>query len=813
MASPFTPAETDTALAVLKQIFGDVISHVANGTAATSSSGTMLGEAFSFFNSGTMFFGCLLLTGITILGIANTANDGAALGKKWSSLYTPLRTLTAGSLLIPSSSGFCGIQILILTMVAWSIGFASQLWEKVVDYVISDQIVNQVMLSVQEDRSYNTIAINALRLQLCARAVEKGFNLGMGETDPIQMALKRDTAGRISEQVKSFGTVTQYTTKYYYADAKENQNQHWSDLGNLCGAVYFTGSYPKAPAASSGDFQSALATGLTTKITTIKFNFVSRLFSETGEGAAMTQSIVDVIENPDATKKVDPAALYSMIEATRKQMQAQIRSAVQQEVSSQMSSLRDRLAGRGWAWAGSMHMDIARIKDMVRNSTALAGDFETTSSSTDTGQYLVGDVKDAADQVMGPYLTVAAELSKELNKRESTGGLENTNTSSSSNDAPNNTTPSVPALDEKYIRNHPVEAARVAQGFFSSMPVYLMRYITQWTNYKNPDGTVQDPILKIKDLGDYMTNTAEIMVAAKMLIVPIFEGVLKASDGLANQPVIGTAASVVSGAVKWALESIAQAWTLIGKPLMYGLILGGYTLGQWIPMLPFHIFFLGFVGWVIVVIEAVAAAPLFAAMHLTPESNDSFIGSQMQGYLLLLSVFFRPPLMILGLVASLAVMPPIVDLLNEMFLTTFWTIQGNAHTGVFRIIGGIILYCTMLFSTITMVMALPQSMPDRILRWIGAGIGDMGEQNTMSEIKHGQSHMSRGALMQGQMMGEGMARAKAAKNDQVLQARQAESSEKMASDIGAMADAVRSAPEGHGGQGAFSAPQGGNDKA
>lgn len=42
-----------------------------------------------------------------------------------------------------------------------------------------------------------------------------------------------------------------------------------------------------------------------------------------------------------------------------------------------------------------------------------------------------------------------------------------------------------------------------------------------------------------------------------------------------------------------------------------------------------------------------------------------------------------------------------------------------------------------------LVFSLPQTLPDRILRWIGAGISDMGEQSTMGRIESGASGHAR----------------------------------------------------------------------
>ena len=133
-------------------------------------------------------------------------------------------------------------------------------------------------------------------------------------------------------------------------------------------------------------------------------------------------------------------------------------------------------------------------------------------------------------------------------------------------------------------------------------------------------------------------------------------------------------------------------------------------------------------------------------MHMTPESNDSFIGSQQQGYLLLLSVFFKPILTVLGLLLSMLILRPAMDLVNMGFIGSMVTIQANSTTGIPSIFGFMLVYAFITFSVFMTVFALPQDMSDRVLKWISAGIGSLGEKEAMSKIEGGASAMSRESL-------------------------------------------------------------------
>ena len=114
-----------------------------------------------------------------------------------------------------------------------------------------------------------------------------------------------------------------------------------------------------------------------------------------------------------------------------------------------------------------------------------------------------------------------------------------------------------------------------------------------------------------------------------------------------------------------------------------------------------------------------------------------------------MSVFFRPPLMILGLVASIAMLNPVVAFFNEAFMLSFRVLQTDSFTTILQVGGVVMVYCFILLSIFSLTFALPQTLPDRILRWVGAGIGDLGEQQSMGRVESAASGAARMAYTSG----------------------------------------------------------------
>lgn len=126
--------------------------------------------------------------------------------------------------------------------------------------------------------------------------------------------------------------------------------------------------------------------------------------------------------------------------------------------------------------------------------------------------------------------------------------------------------------------------------------------------------------------------------------------------------------------------------------------------------------------------------------------------------------------MVLGLVFSTALLIPAMFFINSGYMLSFYAIQTDSVTGLFSIAGFFMVYCVIVFAVFMMIFSLPQSMPDRILRWIGGGVSDMGEQNSMGRIESGASGHARTAATS---VGSKSAQFDSAKREKVRQSEQA----------------------------------------
>lgn len=707
----FTPSATDSAIEMLAEIFGPAFTN-AVGTTNTAISGpsNMLAGAFSVFNSGVLFFGALVMMYVTVMGISNSANDGVALGKKWNTFMTPLRSIVAAAVLVPLSSGYAGIQMLIFYMVGASIAFASGMWASAVTYVYADDVTNQVVKSVVDDRGFETVATNAIRMQVCAHAVEKTVAATL-PTFPVSMTLRNIvTKNDVTNGVE-------YVNEVSYAEA------NWAGSENLCGKLRLvsrytaTDSYSKAVNDTGKSLELALNDA--------RLQATLALFNADGV-RPISDQIIAAVEGGAAVSSSD---VQSRVAALRSAVTAKLQESVRKNVAKSQQPLIDQYTSKGFMWAGSLHRELARVKDSVRLATKSNSDFAPGMFSFDS--ISSGEMLRAQNEILMPYVAVLSKAITLANLKGQGGASK---------------TPTMPTFDSGFSKADFADGGGAIRGaasrFFKSWGDGLMSGVVYYLSDKDD----KDVLWQVKNLGDYVAGTSEAGMLASAVAIGAMDGVKTAALAASAQPIVGAPMGLVAGAVA-GVQTFFKELLEVVKPGAFALLYVGYFLSIFLPAVPFVVSTLAIVGWILATIESAIAGTLWAAAHTMPATNDSFAGSQGQGYLLLLSGFFRPALIVFGLIVSMTVLNPVTRFVNEAFMLYFRSAQADSLTGLLSAAGFLSLYAFVIFSVSMIIFTLPQTAPDRILRWIGGGVSDLGEGEAASKVQNGASGQAKAAVL------------------------------------------------------------------
>ncbi|MFA5959989.1 MAG: type IVB secretion system protein DotA [Tatlockia sp.] len=188
----------------------------------------------------------------------------------------------------------------------------------------------------------------------------------------------------------------------------------------------------------------------------------------------------------------------------------------------------------------------------------------------------------------------------------------------------------------------------------------------------------------------------------------------------------------------------------------------GFTTAYYIPFLPYMIFTFGSIAWLMAVIEAMVAAPIVALGVTHPEGHDAF-GKGEQAIMILMNVFLRPSMMIIGFIAGIALSYVSVWVINAGFANAAAFIQGTSSgiqwnysftntmgtgpnaadiannygslnsgysswAGIYGFFFSVLIYTTMYLVVVQKAFTLITYLPDKILRWIGGQPEGIGEQ-------------------------------------------------------------------------------------
>ncbi len=89
--------------------------------------------ALGLLNGGALIIGGMLAAYNLVVGTMQTAHDGEMLGKKWSSMWLPIRTAFGVGLVVPLGGGYCVAQLLIGFLIGQGVGLANNVWSGYID--------------------------------------------------------------------------------------------------------------------------------------------------------------------------------------------------------------------------------------------------------------------------------------------------------------------------------------------------------------------------------------------------------------------------------------------------------------------------------------------------------------------------------------------------------------------------------------------------------------------------------------------------------------------------------------------------------
>ncbi len=245
--------------------------------------------------------------------------------------------------------------------------------------------------------------------------------------------------------------------------------------------------------------------------------------------------------------------------------------------------------------------------------------------------------------------------------------------------------------------------------------------------------TGANPIVALANMGTYYINFTMTLIFNTMAT----------SITISIIPVIGP--------LVMAIATMAMPLMMAWLGIMAAI---GFSTAYYVPILPYMMFTFGAIAWLITVIEAMVAGPIVALGVTHPEGHDAF-GKAEPAVMILMNVFLRPSMMIIGYIMAIALASVSVWLINQGFThalsfmqdtNTFggptwdsqtYPAQGSVSgidsdpthieggygkgtwAGMYSFFFSVLVYTTMYLAVVTKAFTLIAVLPDKVLRWIG----------------------------------------------------------------------------------------------
>lgn len=276
----------------------------------------------------------------------------------------------------------------------------------------------------------------------------------------------------------------------------------------------------------------------------------------------------------------------------------------------------------------------------------------------------------------------------------------------------------------------------------------MFQDLTAWsTGLAVDDNGIVNPLIAMKNFGDRLLTTSEVGIAT-------FAGLQALSEGTKNS-LLGKAASLFGFDAVPALVS-SVAWFV--KIVLIALLGFGITLSVYLPMLPFIIWLMACVNYLIIIGEAIFAAPLWAFSHLLSD-GEGMGHKTTHGYLFLLNLSFRPILMVGGFLLGGTVVSIGGMLLNTLFETAVANGHSSSVVGVATFVGTLGVYCTLSLALVSTSFSLTNIVPDGVISWIGGHSGAVLGRDTHDKSQSSVDRMGgKAEHITGQATGAGMAK-------------------------------------------------------
>ena len=724
-----SPPSTDISTNLLSSLLGPKWWLLATGQAPTGA-GSILAHMFSIFDIALlMYVSALLVYQATVGGMA-TAHEGTPLGKRYHSIWAPIRGPAAFGMLfpLPWAKGLALIQCIALLAVYWGIGVADDVWNGFVQEIPA---MSGVIMPSQQSVSRDNRFVDKALLMATAQEYliqrdhvplssswvwRGGVNSGywvLTQQMGVSSAVSPLPAGVTNQQfIAGLGTIEVSCSNNMQSStgtALSNPG-FFANLGSdvMSGvnwvAKQTTGLSVTGPSGNitSGNAQNnpvcqqemTAVEGAMNAIYPIAVKIVGQN-AQTNAGPVLPSEIANAVN----TYQAQQAAAYNALNQNK-----------QAALLAQTKAFANEASGLGWASSAFYYWTLNNINAASQAYLKMLQPKIVMPNMAYVEQGTANYVEPAmlaADAVINHYESSNSYVSNA--KAVATIGSSNPNggTLFSSSGGTSwmggkvmnvvNSLDSGNPLANMMADGHEIILAGGAVAAGPSAAIAIARGV----------GAAGGFVAGMFVPGADATGTSEVLGSAAL------GGAMSYSAG----KIAGSAARAVtamSGAKEFAI------------PVGLFLVVEGAIIAYVIPSIPGVIMIFAVVGWIFVTLELLVAAPLWAAAHAYAEGEGFAPQSAQYGYSAAIGIVMRPVLLTFGFVIMFFMIFIIGHFVGAA-MTIYMMGMNGFHLGIVGSVAVLGVIIGTIWGSMKLVMKLTTYLADRAPQYLGGQREHLGD--------------------------------------------------------------------------------------
>lgn len=707
---------------------------------------TAMQALFKFYTFGILTVAAFVVFYFIVAMILETTNTGVPFGKRFQSVFTPIRLVLAVLLLLPLAYGYNTGQYIVLLAAKYGSAFATNAW-LLYNSNTGDNpmgMTSKELMGVPKVGEIDSVLNFIYLAQTCRASYEFGVkdtsataaNTGV-DIKPYLVRPGSSTVASTSSELSA--GVTYDVAKSFYGQGDVQivfgeKNDSYTNYAGLvkpyCGVILMPALSRDIPGIKdiyNVYFKNVLDIWFNTSIVNYgkRMACVLKFSAQTDKCPSPPLAVANWGADPDAV------AGQEFYISTRQTVQSNFKSQLETQIDTMRGTTNSALS-----------MD---VKTLLTGWGGAALWFNKVMSFN-------GAMVDSLFSLPTPtrYPLIMEHVAKK--KRELTP-----NVSQEDPYSMNLSTGKAPLSMDKYMGDGVLGGSQAMNVDIAALlnTTYKQIQDTQGTTdpkTANTDSPVKNfvtllfgktgifdfransevfPLAKLAMFGRELIDRTVIMIASRTVMAAA-GGVLGAEMGPLGQ---------VSKAFGPALGTFATMGFSIGILLYYV-----------VPLMPFIYFFFAVGRWVKSIFEAMVAVPLWALAHLRLGGEGIPGPAAGAGYFLILEIFLRPILTLFGLLASIATFMALTAGLDTVFniavlntggydMTTLSSggadsFMASARDGMDALFYTVI-YAILVYMIATSSFKLIDLIPNAMMRWAGTNTASFNDQtDAMGQINY-----------------------------------------------------------------------------